>query len=777
MEQKEDNKVMSPTLDGQAGVASSASEGQTQAGIDLPVDAEYGPVLEGSNRRRTARKSINESKRSVAWEIEMDRKPEPPDLRARLSVSNKGEFASMRSQVETMQQQMAQMSHMMMKMFSQSAGSAGLGMPGSVGYGSSSAGSAGLGMPGSAGYGSSSAGGAGLGLGGNAGMGSFSTSNAGLGASTSGAEHLGHGPGLGASTSGAEHLGHGPVLGGDAGASAHDSSFSVLGGESSEFKDLAKAMQLMAETNARWMEAQLKPKAESEEKSEEKAKDVVLIKLQDPAEKNSSIAFRDWITEVGEKMASLTSTSLSCWTSIMESVEEAYERYRTTGPLLRLEISPRINNLDKWKVLRVQIASMLREAIPTQIASELVALKQMSPEEVLFKLFKTYQPGGSMERSQLLDEIQKPAKANTVSEAVLGLRTWSRQMARIEELGIVKPDPSQLWTSLNGMVENVLNKEQQLLFKVNIQRMVMEGDVNPTYEKVDAFKKFLQAELDTLQHSRPQTASAEQQSPTKNVKRFQGPGNPSNNSNNNSPPAIPIGSTHNNHNNSNPPTNNQSNQNYTGNKKTTPCRFFEKDAGCSKGRACEFLHATLKPSDNRCFECGSSQHAKKDCPVKKGKPQEATPKPKVQATRPQTNNSNQADGNSQQQQPPVQQQQQQPQQQPSAQQQQQQPQQQQQFQTPRGASSFEQHPFLQMFTNQIAPASPSTLSQPEGEPDVKAKALIAQAMKAKEIGDLQRALMSFANSSKPSISAITIKSPSISTLNFVKKTGLIDSGA
>ena len=82
-----------------------------------------------------------------------------------------------------------------------------------------------------------------------------------------------------------------------------------------------------------------------------------------------------------------------------------------------------------------------------------------------------------------------------------------------------------------------------------------------------------------------------------------------------------------------------------------------------------------------------------------------------------------------------------------------------------------------MFTNQISPPSPSTLSQPEGEPDVKAKALLAQAMKAKEIGDLQRALLSFASSSNPSIKVITIKSPVISTLNVVKKTGLIDSGA
>ncbi|CAJ1355897.1 unnamed protein product [Effrenium voratum] len=46
------------------------------------------------------------------------------------------------------------------------------------------------------------------------------------------------------------------------------------------------------------------------------------------------------------------------------------------------------------------------------------------------------------------------------------------------------------------------------------------------------------------------------------------------------------------------------------------CRFYMKDTGCRKGRSCEWQHPTDETARGRCWECGSVEHMRKDCPRK-----------------------------------------------------------------------------------------------------------------------------------------------------------------
>ena len=59
-------------------------------------------------------------------------------------------------------------------------------------------------------------------------------------------------------------------------------------------------------------------------------------------------------------------------------------------------------------------------------------------------------------------------------------------------------------------------------------------------------------------------------------------------------------------------------------KQKAACRLWKTDDGCKYGRACQFQHDSLSPSDKRCFNCGSLKHRKPDCTRPKAA---ATPPP------------------------------------------------------------------------------------------------------------------------------------------------------
>lgn len=131
------------------------------------------------------------------------------------------------------------------------------------------------------------------------------------------------------------------------------------------------------------------------------------------------------------------------WTMVVEKVAAQYHKWLAANPLDKLKVEPpRMEEIAQGNErLAQRAATMLMQAVPSGMRSELVAARHMDVGNILFKIYKTYQPGGLAERRQMLAQLTGTRAAATPSEAVGSLRLWKRQAQRAAELHATMPDP------------------------------------------------------------------------------------------------------------------------------------------------------------------------------------------------------------------------------------------------------------------------------------------------------------------------------------------------
>ena len=119
-------------------------------------------------------------------------------------------------------------------------------------------------------------------------------------------------------------------------------------------------------------------------------------------------------------------------------------QWLAAGPLDRLKILPPGVEETSAGMVRLdqRVTMMLMNAVPESIRHEIVATRQLHASRVLYKVLRTYQPGGQSERALTLSAITQTQPAEDPSQATEALRLWRRQVLRALELQALLPDPS-----------------------------------------------------------------------------------------------------------------------------------------------------------------------------------------------------------------------------------------------------------------------------------------------------------------------------------------------
>ncbi|CAK9080955.1 unnamed protein product, partial [Durusdinium trenchii] len=260
------------------------------------------------------------------------------------------------------------------------------------------------------------------------------------------------------------------------------------------------------------------------------------------------------------------------WEEVMRGAMMAYREWLRAEPVQRLHIKaemPRECNT-VWSRLEQRGQLMLLNAVPASIRSEMLANRASNSVDVLYALFRRYQPGGLAERSRLLRQLVEPKTPQTMNEVVEMLRGWRRSLRRAQELEIATPDATLLLGALDKMSE--------------LAESLAISDVQPPPEVKPS---------NHVTKVKAMTTVAEEKAENGVVKaRAEGRG------------------------------------------EEKPCRFWGTEEGCRKGQDCRFKHdwGGLEKK-GRCFGCSGTGHSKKDCPTVKPKVKESPEKQAVKAVK------------------------------------------------------------------------------------------------------------------------------------------------
>ena len=123
-------------------------------------------------------------------------------------------------------------------------------------------------------------------------------------------------------------------------------------------------------------------------------------------EEATALEFGDWLSMVDSYMGDLSYSSGLWWNMVHKGVEDCYHEWLQLGPLERLRLKPQLESQTQlWPRTERRALSMLLQAIPEHVRNEVISARQLTTDQVLFRLFCTYQPGGASERTKLLQAI------------------------------------------------------------------------------------------------------------------------------------------------------------------------------------------------------------------------------------------------------------------------------------------------------------------------------------------------------------------------------------
>ena len=312
---------------------------------------------------------------------------------------------------------------------------------------------------------------------------------------------------------------------------------------------------------------------------------ITLPKLPEPTVVNASLEAGDWLTQVRPLVADVSTKALIWWDGMVQATAERYQTWLSASPLERLRIaSPNHEKLSMgFQRLAQRVAVMMMQAVPEGIRQELVAMRAMDAASILFKIYRTYQPGGLAERKQMLQQLTTTRAARTATEAVSALRLWKRQAQRAVELKAAMPDAVLQVRALSMIMEDLLEKDAQSAFRVNTHRMKSGIDVSPTEETVGMYHELLLSEAEQMVTSTAMDQGSElrEEEKKKNegaaVKAMQ---------------AVPT--------------------------VQKQCHFWGSPDGCRLGKKCRYLHEWQpgQEKNGKCWLCSSSKHMKYECPTR-----------------------------------------------------------------------------------------------------------------------------------------------------------------
>ena len=185
-------------------------------------------------------------------------------------------------------------------------------------------------------------------------------------------------------------------------------------------------------------------------------------------------------------------------------------------------------------------------------------------------------------KAAILAALDSPEEAQTLAQAVTGLRRWLRWHRRAGEVDVVRPDATIQVKGLGRLMKKVLKDNPDLGFRIQLAKSTLAIDTTPTEAGVMTYAHHLLAEVEQVAHQDKKrgerTAPPAPGPPDPKLKKIE----------------------------ERPPEGKGVAKGGEGKGAGMGCKFFLTEGGCKKGKTCTFLHQL--DDQKRCWVCGSTAH-------------------------------------------------------------------------------------------------------------------------------------------------------------------------
>ncbi|CAE7296203.1 GIP, partial [Symbiodinium sp. KB8] len=339
-------------------------------------------------------------------------------------------------------------------------------------------------------------------------------------------------------------------------------------------------------------------------------------KLKENSTESGAIDFQDWLYLVEQQVGSMASGASVWWNGMVAAAMAAYGRYQASTPIQRLSISAELPaELEdaKFSKLEKRVAALLVASLPQAMREEMVAYRVRRVHQQLFRLLVCYQPGGSSDRALVLSQLDPKDGSTDVGEVAASLRRWFRWLQRAQDLQLSLPDPSIQIKALTSLTKKLADRNSDFQFKISLARTELRVDSRPSQDTALRYFQHLLAEQMGPTKAKPPTAAAALSAQAMAAAAEDAQQRPR--AGQGQQPKAPMQT----------PTSPKEGK---GEGKGS-CKWFVSEQGCSRGRACRYLHDWSQVvKAERCLVCGSKLHKVKDCPRKDQEPGSDSPGPR-----------------------------------------------------------------------------------------------------------------------------------------------------
>ena len=193
----------------------------------------------------------------------------------------------------------------------------------------------------------------------------------------------------------------------------------------------------------------------------------------------------------------------------MDRVKGLYTTWLESAPVTRLSLRQSVLSQrppqDRHQRVEQRAAVLLLESLPEELRHEVVSVRAVTVEAMIFLVHCAYQPGGAGEKAHLLQFLTSPEVGSGLDGTLQLARKWVRLLRRGRELQLVLPDPSLLCRGLDRVVSATFsgNKHPSASFRIASFKLERQLDYKATLVDAEDYAYLVVGELEAALLAQP----------------------------------------------------------------------------------------------------------------------------------------------------------------------------------------------------------------------------------------------------------------------------------